>query len=171
MPLYFNLSLDNKKLFPKIDEKYNDNNTYNNNNNNKNKNNVLYEESKIKNESEINQLNFMIQSTSTSTFSKISNDRQNFKRRNKTSKKENRKKNYFKMNQFGLVIFGFIILFCQILCHFLINNYNNHIGGQNNALMTFRNYYGVFNTLLTYIFSLACLANGSREEKDLRNCS
>ena len=69
------------------------------------------------------------------------------------------------MNQFGLVIFGFIILFCQILCHFLINNYNNHIGGQNNALMTFRNYYGVFNTLLTYIFSLACLADGSREEK------
>ena len=129
------------------------------------KNLILFEDSKMKNGSEANQLNFLIQSTSTSTFSKISNDRKNFKKRNKNSKKDNKKKNFFKLYQFGLIIFSVIIFLCQILFHLLINNNINNIGNQNNALMTFKSYYGIFNILLTSIFSVICLASESSGDK------
>jgi len=107
-------------------------------------------------------VNFLVQSTApTSTFSKMNNDRQGFKKRNK-ERKNNKKKTHFKYYQIGIAIISFLILLCQFGCHIGINKYNKTLGTKNMALTMFKNYYGIFNILFTSILSLACLAKESR---------
>ena len=112
-------------------------------------------------ESEGNNFNYLLQSTSASTFSKISNDKHNYKKRNKAGNKNNKKKRSFKYFQIGLLIFAIIIILCQFICHITIINNNNYNENQNMALMFFRNYYGLFNTLVISILSSVCLVNVS----------
>ena len=131
------------------------------------KNLFLDMESKMmKNDSDGNQnFNFLIQSsTSASTFTQISNDKQNFKKRNKDGKKDKQNKNNFHFYQFGLIIFGFLILFFQIIYHISIKNYYLNRKYYFDILMTFKNYYGVFNIQFTFILSASCLGNESKGE-------
>ena len=128
--------------------------------------NPLFEiSSKIQNdiygESEVNNFNYLLQSTSASTFSKISNDKHNYKKRNKAGSKNNKKKKTFRYFQIGLLIFALIIILCQFICHITIINNNNYNENQNMALMFFRSYYGLFNTLVVSTLSSACLVNVS----------
>ena len=113
-------------------------------------------------ESEGNNFNFLLQSTSASTFSKISNDKHNYKKRNKSGNKNNKKKKTFKYFQIGLIICAIIIIFCQFIFHISIINNNNYNANQNMALMLFQNYYGLFNTLAISTLSSACLVNNSK---------
>ena len=134
--------------------------------------NPLFEiNSKIKydiyGDSEGNNFNILLQNTSVSTFSKLSNDKHNYKRRNKTGSKKNKKKKTFKYFQIGLIIFSITIIFCQFICHIYIINKNNYNENQNMALMLFRNYYGLFNSLVISTLSSACLVNVSNGD----NCS
>ena len=127
------------------------------------KNLFLDIESKMmKNDSDVNQnYNFLIQSTSSSTFTQISNDKQNFKKRNKDGKKDKKNKNNFHYFQFGLIIFCFLLLLCQIIYHISIKNYYFNRKYYFDILMTFKNYYGVFNIQFTFILSASCLGNES----------
>ena len=116
----------------------------------------------MKNDSDGNQnFNFLIQSTSASTF-QISNDKQNFKKRNKSEKKIKKNKNNFHYYQFGLIIFVFLLLICQIIFHITIKKYLYNIEYYFNALMVFKNYYGIFNIQFTSILSVSCLANETK---------
>ena len=56
--------------------------------------NLFLDEIKNKKDSDQN-LNYLIQTTSASTFTQISNNRQNLKKRNKSGNKDNKKRNYF----------------------------------------------------------------------------
>jgi hypothetical protein len=103
-------------------------------------------------------LNFLVQSSSTSTFTKISNDKQNFIKRNKGGKRD-KKKNNINYYQFSLLIFGLILMIFQIVCHISINDYDSFMGFQNQALSIFKKYFGFFHTIFSSILSLVCLAN------------
>ena len=100
----------------------------------------------------------MIQSSAfSSTITQISNDRQGFKKRNKGGNKDNKKKKTFEYYQLGLIILSILILLAQISCHVKIIDFNNNLGYQNMVLTTLKNYYGIYNTLIISILSLACL--------------
>ena len=117
-------------------------------------------------DSEGTNYNFLIQSTaSTSTFAQMNNDRQGFKKRNKGGKKDNKKKKTFEYYQIGIILLLILILFGQIFCHLEIINFNNNLGYQNMALATLKNYYGVYNTLITSILSLSCLTKESKGDE------
>ena len=102
--------------------------------------------------------NFMMQSQTSSTFNQISNDSQNFKKRDKGGKKENKKTQYFKYYQFGLLFFAFAILIIQIIAHFIISNTISHYNSQNMALTMLKNYYGIFNMMFASILSISCIS-------------
>ena len=130
--------------------------------------NLFLDDNKIKMDSEGNQnFNILLQSTSASTFTQISNHRDGLKKRNKNGNKNNKKRNYFQYYQIFLFIFSLIIFLCQIICHISINNFNNNFGYRNSILMNFKNYYGIFNILFSSILSLVCLSDESRGE----NCN
>ena len=68
-------------------------------------------------------LNFYMQSqTSASTFNQISNDIQNFKKREKGGKKNNKKNHCYKYFQVGIFFVGFAILIFQIISHITLYN-------------------------------------------------
>ena len=127
--------------------------------------NLFLDEIKNKIDSEQN-FNYLIQSTSASTFSQISNNRQNLKKRNKSGNKDNKKRNYFQYYQICLIFFSLLILLFQIICHIFTINQNENSSSQATALMNFKNYYAIFNNLCTSIFALSCLAVESEGEKE-----
>ena len=95
MPLYFNLSLDNEKLFPKIDEKFNYNNTYNNNTNkNKNKNSIYQKYRIVTTEGDYKSVNNLLYSKFKLSFNPINETRiYLLKGKNKFKKKNNNNNN------------------------------------------------------------------------------
>ena len=126
---------------------------------------LFFEDSKNKMGSETNQnTNYLIQSTSMSTFVQISNDKQNLKKRNKNESTENKKKNFFKYYQIYTLIFSLIILLFQIICHKSLVKINNDLEYQNKAFINYKNFHSVFNQLYTSVLSLACLADESKGE-------
>ena len=136
-------------------------------NRNSMKNLFLDLSTKIKNdkygESEGNQnFNLLIQSTSASasgsTFAQI-NDNNNFKKRNKNGKKEKKKNNNFKYIQAFLIFFSFFIIIFQIIFHKIIDKRNHYINSQNDILLVFKNYYGIYNTLFVSLISSASIIN------------
>ena len=109
-------------------------------------------------ESATQNFNFMMQSQASSTFTQISNDPQNFKKRDKGGKKEIKKTQYFKYYQLGLLLFSFAILIFQFIAHIIINNIITHYDNQNMALTMLKNYYGIFNMMFTSILSISCIS-------------
>jgi len=155
--IYYINQVENQKKNEEIIIQNERNNLYDN----KSKNRI-----EIYGESEGTNYNLLIQSTaSTSTFTQMNNDRQGFKKRNKGGKKDNKKKKIFEYYQLGIIILSILILLGQISCHLEITNFNNNLSYQNLALTTLRNYYGVYNTLITSIFSLSCLTKESKGEE------
>ena len=107
-------------------------------------------------------LNFIMQSQSSTTFAQISSDKLNLKKRNKKDKINKRKKNDFRNCQFLLVIIAFIILFFQIIIHYITLKTNKSIECNNNILMNFKNFYALYNCVYTTIFSLICISKESK---------
>ena len=71
-------------------------------------------------DSEGNQnFNILLQSTSASTFTQISNHRDGLKKRNKNGNKNNKKRNYFQYYQIFLFIFSLIILIIILVIEIL----------------------------------------------------
>ena len=102
-------------------------------------------------------LNFIIQSQSTSTLNQISSDKLNLKKRNKKEKKNKQKKNDFRNYQILLVIIAFVILFLQINFNFIAKNTNKSIEYSNNILLNFKNFYALYNCVYSSILSLVCI--------------
>ena len=153
--IYYIQKIEKQKTIKEDNIRNEKNNLYNNINlNNKND---IYRDSYCGN------INFLIQSTaSTSTFNQLNNDRQELKKRNKGGKINYKKKKDFKYYQISIVIISVFVLISQLICHIAINIYNNNLGEKNMALTMFKNYYAIFNILFTSILSLSCLAKESR---------
>ena len=86
--------------------------------------------------------------SSTSTFNSMVTDTQNFKKREK-GKKENKKKSYIKYYQITIFIFALFIFLIQIIFHISLNSSLIHMDNQNGVLTMLKNYYGLFNNMLT----------------------
>ena len=153
--IYYILSLEKQKTHKEEMDNHGRNSTKS----------LFFEDSKNKMGSETNQnTNYLIQSTSMSTFVQISNDKQNLKKRNKNESKENKKKNFFKYYQIYILIFSLIILLFQIICHKSLVKINNDLEYQNKVFINYKNFHSVFNQLYTSVLSLACLADESKGE-------
>ena len=128
----------------------------------KKKNNLYDYESKDNiyagNESVTQNYNFLMQSQASSTFAQVSNDTQNYKKRDKGGKKENKKTRYYIYFQLGLIIFNLFIFLVQLICHIILNYSINEYNNQNLALVMLKNYYGVFNNVFTSVLSISCLS-------------
>ena len=124
------------------------------------KNNNIYDLESKNNlaESTTHNFNFMMQSQTASTFNQLSNDVQNFKKRDKGGKKDNKKTHYFKYYQIGLLFLSFCIFLFQIIAHITLNNTLIHIGNKNTALTWLKNYYGIYNNVFISTLSIACIA-------------
>ena len=124
----------------------------------KKKNNLYDYESKDNiyagNESVTQNYNFLMQSQASSTFAQVSNDTQNYKKRDKGGKKENKKTRYYIYFQLGLIIFNLFIFLVQLICHIILNYSINEYNNQNLALVMLKNYYGVFNNVFTSVLSI-----------------
>ena len=134
------------------------------------KNNNLYDIESKNNlyagaESTTQNFNFMMQSQTSSTFNQLSNDVQNFKKRDKGGKKENKKAYFFRYYQICLLLLAFCILLFQIISHITLNNSIKHINIKNDALIYVKNYMGVYNNLFTTILSISCVADDPQQEK------
>ena len=130
------------------------------------KNNNIYDHESKNNlaESTTHNFNFMMQSQTSSTFNQISNDVQNFKKRDKGGKKDNKKTHYFKYYQIALLFLAFSIFLFQIISHVTLNYSLIHISNKNTALIWLKNYYGIYNNLFTYTLSYVCLAKSPKNE-------
>jgi hypothetical protein len=89
--------------------------------------------------------NFMMQSQASSTFMQITNESQNYKKRDKGGKKENKKTRTYIYYQFGLIFFNLGIFIFQIISHVILSRSIVEFDNQNFALIMLKNYYGVFN--------------------------
>ena len=106
--------------------------------------------------------------TSASTFGQISNDIQNFKKREKGGKKTSEKIYYFKYYQVGILVFVIIIFIFLIGTHIILYESVVHMINQYSAFTMFKQYYGIFNNLFTSTLSLACLSKESKSNN--RRC-
>ena len=114
-------------------------------------------------ESTTQNFNFYMMS-STSTFNTMVTDTQNFKKREK-GKKENKKKSYIKYYQITIFIFALFIFLIQIIFHISLNSSLIHMDNQNGVLTMLKNYYGLFNNMLTSTLLLSCIADKPRGDK------
>ena len=114
-------------------------------------------------ESTTQNFNFYMMS-STSTFNSMVTDTQNFKKREK-GKKENKKKSYIKYYQITIFIFALFIFLIQIIFHISLNSSLIHMDNQNGVLTMLKNYYGLFNNMLTSTLLLSCIADKPRGDK------
>ena len=106
--------------------------------------------------------NFMMQSQASSTFMQITNESQNYKKRDKGGKKENKKTRTYIYYQFGLIFFNLGIFIFQIISHVILSRSIVEFDNQNFALIMLKNYYGVFNNVFTSILSISCLSENSK---------
>jgi len=155
--IYYINQVENQKIKEEVIIQNERNNLYDNKSQKRNE---------IYGESEVTNYNFLIQNSAfSSTITQISNDRQGFKKRNKGGNKDNKKKKTFEYYQLGLIILSILILLAQISCHVKIIDFNNNLGYQNMVLTTLKNYYGIYNTLIISILSLACLTKESKGDE------
>ena len=136
------------------------------------KNNNLYDLESKNNlyaggESVTHNFNFTVQSQTTSTFNQITSDAQNFKKRDKGGKKDNKKTHYFKYYQIGLLILTVAILLSQIILHITFKNSVIHMNDQNSAVTLLKNYYGIYNNLLTSTLSIVNITNIPNSNQDM----
>ena len=155
--IYYILNPVRQKTY-KEDINYNDRNS--------NKNVIKEINSKMKNElygeSEGNQnFNNLFQNSS-STFTSISNNKHNFKKRSKNGNKDKKKKNIFRYFQFNLVFLCILLALCQIICHISIEAYIKFSEKQSAALTNFKNYIGIYNSMISNLLPLVCLSKESR---------
>ena len=116
-------------------------------------------------ESNTQNYNFLMQESQTSsTFAQVSNDVQNFKKREKSGKKEKKKAHHFQYYQIGILILSLLILLFQVFIHISLNNSINYIGNQNDAVLLLRQFAGIFNSVFTSTLSLSCLANAPKAD-------
>ena len=109
-------------------------------------------------ESNTQNYNFLMQESQTSsTFAQVSNDVQNFKKREKSGKKDKKKAHHFQYFQIGILLLSIMILLFQVLIHILLNISLSNIGNQNDAVLLLRQFSGLFNNIFTSTLSLACL--------------
>ena len=113
-------------------------------------------------ESTTQNFNFMMMSQASSTFNQMSNDILNLKKRDRGGKKDNKKNIYFKYYQYGLLLFIILIFLFQLIAHILLNKNISLIDEKNSTLIMLRNYYGLFNNMVTSILSIACLAENPK---------
>ena len=112
--------------------------------------------------------NFMMQESQTSsTFAQISNDVQNFKKREKSGKKDKKNSHYFQYFQIGILFLSLLILLFQIIVHYSLNKSIVHIGNQNDAVINLRQYSGIYNYLFSSILSISCLSHAPKAD----NCT
>ena len=105
--------------------------------------------------------NFLIQNQSSSALNRISNDKINLIKRNKSLKK-NKQKRVFKNCQILLILLSLCIILFQGFFHLIAENTNKSIISNSMILLNFKNFYAIYNCIFSSILSLVCVSVDSR---------
>ena len=94
-------------------------------------------------------------------MNRISNDKLNLNKRNKSLKK-NKQKRIFKNYQILLILLSFLILLYHFFFHLIAEKTNKEIISNSMILLNFKNYFAIYNFIFSSILSLVCVSVDSR---------